>query len=246
MIKSLSRIRWIFLSLLFLTVFYGCGGSNSNRQVRTKQVKEPEVLNSQIAEQVIIKNLELPFKTFRKFNFNDLISKSIYRTSFMDWIWGHFKVNGYLYLHNQGYIAVSGDIRAIPGVDYSDMARYGGHGQKGSLIFEFAINEKANPYIVDKNAGIYTIEVGGIQFNSLNNLRQINEGEYEVEFSLKTISNDFGEAFKKGIIYDDDYSTQSFRLNNETVNLKVKIYKYESGWQVATDDLQNLKDRYFK
>lgn len=220
--------------------------------------KSKPKIDKEKAVQLIVKDLNLPLVNYGIFKSgnNDLGTGYNWQEGYIDptpILRNRLYFSGEIYLLESGYRSITASIEPILAGPNSHHLPENLVVASGPMILKFLFTEKAKPYLKNdsENLNIWNnfngtgqvllkLKTNEISFGNLTSLRQINENEYEVEFSLNVENTPFAEAIKQGEAW---YKSGKFINSSQYQNLKVKILKYEDGWKVATDDLSELQKR---
>lgn len=233
--------------ILFVTILCSC--------------KSKPKIDNEAAIQLINKGLNLPIVNYGTFFSGDKTIGDGYKNDggYIDpkrYLRDYYSGNalsflGEIDLLDNGYREITGRIET----QYMGPNNYGlpeNIDIGGPLILNFHFTKKAEPYLQNtpENMNIWNtfngvgtaliqLKTNEISFGNIISLRQVNDNEYEVEFSLNVDNTPFAEALKQ--------NKRAWNKSGEFIEprqfetLKVKILKYEDGWNIATEDLARLR-----
>lgn len=131
---------------------------------------------------------------------------------------------------------------------YREVSGYSVHSGQLSFmdcIYTIQFTPKALPFISTfqtPEGTINNVKVSEVTFGYLKTLREVNEKEYEVEFSFNRTLTPFGMAYNKGIA--GHYGVYIKQIETDALaNLKAKILLYDDGWRIATEDYEKVKGK---
>lgn len=211
--------------------------------------KSKPKIDNEAAIQLIVKGLNLPIAKYGLFKSGDYQTGESYKDDGNienpDAFIRRLGKPGEIYLRNNGYRGISVRIEKT----YIGPNNYGlpEYINEGPMVINFWFTELVEPFLdsnskkVDNNDATLTkLRTTEISFGNLTSLRQLNENEYEVEFFLNVVNTPFGLAIKQQGAWTE---SGKFYDENEFQTLKVKIVRYENGWNIATEDLARLRGR---
>lgn len=230
-LKLIFMKKFFNLAILGFIIFASC--------------KSKPKVDNKSAIQFITNGLNLPIEKYGIFKSGDYQTGESYKDDgYIDnpnTFIRRLQMPGEIYLRDNGYRDISVRIeKTYIGPNNFGLPEYI---NEGPMVINFKFTDMVEPYLdsLDDNSEALTkLRTTEINFGNLTSLRQLNENEYEVEFSLNVVNTPFGEAIKQGKAW---YKSGKFINPSQFQKLKVKILKYENGWNIATEDLERLKEQ---
>ncbi|MFZ2171128.1 MAG: hypothetical protein WAW61_16020 [Methylococcaceae bacterium] len=111
----------------------------------------------------------------------------------------------------------------LKNADYIDITTTTRLGYFGGLFYNITFKPKLSPYIENKGEfmgeSFVKVKIADTVFNEITGIRKVDDNQYIVEFSTKTVTNPLGEIFP----------LKSYEGGNGSHS--VHFVKYDDGWR---------------